>query len=124
MDIRSEDNQVLLDTDAYLRREAARIGAARGVSVDLGPFTNAAPALMDKTLRGILREKASLLGIPFMEMASGAGHDCATFANQGVPSAMIFVRNDKSSHNPEEAMEIADFGAAARLLGALLHELG
>ena len=124
MDIRSEDNAVLLDTDAYLRREAARIGEARGVSVDLGPFTNAEPALMDKTLRAALREKASLLGIPFMEMASGAGHDCATFANQGVPSAMIFVRNDKSSHNPEEAMEIADFGAAARLLGALLDALG
>ncbi len=124
MDIRSEDNAVLLDTDAYLRREAARIGAARGVTIDLGAFTNAAPALMDPALRETLREQADALGIPFMEMASGAGHDCATFANQGVPSAMIFVRNDKSSHNPEEAMEITDFGEAARLLGALLDALG
>lgn len=124
MDIRSEDNGVLLETDAYLRQEAARISEARDVSIDLGAFTNAKPALMDPTLRGILRDKADALGIPYMEMASGAGHDCATFANQGVPSAMIFVRNDKSSHNPEEAMEIADFGEAARLLGALLDALG
>ncbi len=74
-------------------------------------------------MRGILCDKADTLGIPYMEISSGAGHDCATFANQGVPSAMIFVRNDKSSHNPEEAMEIADFGEAARLLGALLDAL-
>lgn len=123
MDIRSEDNGVLLETDAYLRREAARIAEERGVSLDLGAFTNAAPALMDLGLRATLRQQAAALGIPFMEMASGAGHDCATFANQGVPSAMIFVRNDKSSHNPEEAMEIADFADAARLLGALLDTL-
>jgi N-carbamoyl-L-amino-acid hydrolase len=124
MDIRSEDNDVLLETDAYLRKEAARIAEARDLSIDLGAFTNAKPALMDPALRGILRDEADALGIPYMEMASGAGHDCATFANQGVPSAMIFIRNDKSSHNPEEAMEIADFGASARLLGALLDALG
>jgi N-carbamoyl-L-amino-acid hydrolase len=40
---------------------------------------------------------------------SGAGHDAAVFANAGVPSAMIFVRNEHGSHNPNEAMEITDF---------------
>lgn len=124
MDIRSEDNGVLLETDAYLREMAKRISCQRGVTLDLGAFTNAEPALMDLKMRATLRDKADALGIPYMEMASGAGHDCATFANQGIPSAMIFVRNDKSSHNPEEAMEIADFGEAARLLGALLDDLG
>ena len=33
----------------------------------------------------------------------------AVFANAGVPSAMIFVRNEHGSHNPHEAMEIDDF---------------
>jgi len=54
------------------------------------------------------------------EMPCGAGHDAAVFANQGVPTAMIFVRNANGSHNPAEAMDFADFAIAARLLGRVL----
>ena len=35
-------------------------------------------------------------------MASGAGHDAAVFAKVGMPTAMIFVRNEHGSHNPDE----------------------
>ena len=124
MDIRSIDNQVLLDTDAYLRQEAARISKDRGVEIDLGAFTNAKPAVMDAHLRSILHDQAQALGIPVTDISSGAGHDCATFANQGVPTAMIFIRNDKGSHNADETMEIEDFAEATRLLTAMLKELG
>jgi N-carbamoyl-L-amino-acid hydrolase len=44
------------------------------------------------------------------------------FANAGIPSAMIFVRNDKGSHNPHESMDIADFQFGADVLGAALWE--
>jgi N-carbamoyl-L-amino-acid hydrolase len=47
---------------------------------------------------------------------SGAGHDAATFAGAGIPTAMLFVRNEHGSHNPHEAMEIADLDQAIRLL--------
>jgi N-carbamoyl-L-amino-acid hydrolase len=33
---------------------------------------------------------------------------------------MIFIRNRHGSHNPEEAMDLADFEAACRLLSAYL----
>ena len=33
---------------------------------------------------------------------------------------MIFIRNAHGSHNPEEAMELADFAAATRLLASFL----
>ena len=56
-------------------------------------------------------------------MASGAGHDCAVFANEGVPCAMLFIRNDHGSHNANEAMDIDDFAEAARLLWGMLDEL-
>ena len=56
------------------------------------------------------------LGIPHIQMASGAGHDAAIFAHFGVPSAMIFVRNQNGSHNPDEAMEMDDFGLATRVM--------
>ena len=60
------------------------------------------------------------LGLPAMELASGAGHDSAVFTEFGVPSAMIFIRNAHGSHNPAEAMELADFAAATRLLASFL----
>ena len=56
-------------------------------------------------------------------MASGAGHDCAVFANEGVPCAMIFIRNDGGSHNPNEEMDTEDFAEACALLHGMLDEM-
>jgi beta-ureidopropionase / N-carbamoyl-L-amino-acid hydrolase len=49
-------------------------------------------------------------------MACGAGHDAAVFSGTGVPTLMLFVRNQNGSHNPDEAMEMADFAVVTRLL--------
>ena len=49
------------------------------------------------------------------EMPSGAGHDAAVFAKVGIPSAMIFVRNDNGSHNADEAMALEDFAVGTRV---------
>jgi N-carbamoyl-L-amino-acid hydrolase len=51
-------------------------------------------------------------------LPSGAGHDAAVFANAGIPSGMIFVRNANGSHNPDEAMDIDDFMKGVDLLFA------
>jgi N-carbamoyl-L-amino-acid hydrolase len=59
---------------------------------------------------------------PF-EMASGAGHDAAIFAKMGIPTGMIFVRNEHGSHNAEEAMAMEDFAVGARALLGLLLDL-
>ena len=61
----------------------------------------------------------SLLEQPF-EMPSGAGHDAAVFAKVGIPSAMIFVRNENGSHNADEAMSLEDFAVGTRALLGLL----
>lgn len=53
-------------------------------------------------------------------MASGAGHDAVVFAGMGIPTAMIFVRNENGSHNPAEAMDMADFAVATEALIGLL----
>jgi len=55
-------------------------------------------------------------GIETESMPSGAGHDAAVFANIGVPSGMVFIRNDRGSHNPHEAMDIADFMRGVNVL--------
>ena len=87
------------------------------VAIDLGTTSDSPAALMDGRLRTGLM---SLLETPF-EMASGAGHDAAVFAKVGIPSGMIFVRNDNGSHNADEAMALEDFAVGTRaLLGLLL----
>jgi N-carbamoyl-L-amino-acid hydrolase len=53
-------------------------------------------------------------------MASGAGHDAAIFANAGIPSGMIFVRNQNGSHNPAEAMELDDFMDGVNIMYAAI----
>jgi N-carbamoyl-L-amino-acid hydrolase len=54
--------------------------------------------------------------LPYIDIPSGAGHDAAIFANYGVPSAMLFVRNDKGSHNPDEKMDLGDFMMGVEVL--------
>jgi acetylornithine deacetylase/succinyl-diaminopimelate desuccinylase-like protein len=36
---------------------------------------------------------------------------------------MVFIRNDKGSHSPDESMEIADMVQALRLVAALVDEI-
>ena len=73
-----------------------------------------APALMDAGVDRTVRAAIRHLELPDEPMASGAGHDAAVFANAGVPSAMVFVRNENGSHNPREAMAMDDFLLAPR----------
>jgi N-carbamoyl-L-amino-acid hydrolase len=116
LDLRSLSAATMETVATEARTAAARIGAEYRVHFDLGATSDSPPAVMDPRLRSRL---LSLLDHPF-EMASGAGHDAAVFCKMGVPSAMIFVRNDQGSHNPDEAMSLADFAVGA---GALLELL-
>jgi len=67
-----------------------------------------------------LHTAAQNLGLRTRCMPSGAGHDAAVFAGQGIDTAMLFIRNANGSHNPDEAMSIEDFQAATRVLGRVL----
>lgn len=120
VDIRSEDDAVLDEAAALLRKMATQALERRRVALDYGAGMRAAPARMDPRLRAALREGAAAAGVACLEMASGAGHDCATFAGRGVPSAMLFIRNANGSHNPAEDMALEDFGAALRVLAAAI----
>jgi N-carbamoyl-L-amino-acid hydrolase len=55
-------------------------------------------------------------GIEAIRMPSGAGHDAATFAEVGIPTTMLFIRNENGSHNPDEHMDMADFDRALEVL--------
>ena len=81
-----------------------------------GRRTHAAVGVMDKAIQKQLLDGAKDLRIAHREIPSPASHDAAAFAAAGVPTAMIFVRNDKGSHNPDEHMELSDFMEGTALL--------
>jgi len=116
LDLRSLSDTTMDTVAAEARAAAARIGDAYRVNMALGATSDSPPAAMDTRLRSRLMR---LLEHPF-EMASGAGHDAAVFAKVGIPSAMIFVRNEHGSHNPEEAMSLDDFAVGTRALLGLI----
>jgi len=118
IDIRSQSDETLDLMRAELRLAVTAAETSHRVRFDLGRETGSEPALMDLKAISDLAEIAETQGIEAEVMACGAGHDAAVFAQMGVPTAMLFIRNRNGSHNPNEAMEIEDFAAAARILSA------
>ena len=116
IDVRSHSKPTLALVQQYVDGLASEIASNHKVRFDLGPLTGSDPALMDANLLRCFDSAATELSVKHMQMASGAGHDAAVFAAAGIPSAMIFVRNQNGSHNPDEAMEMDDFELAVRVL--------
>ncbi|HWK13190.1 MAG TPA: Zn-dependent hydrolase [Rhizobiaceae bacterium] len=120
IDVRSFEPATLTRFEEILKLEVARIEQRTGTRFELGERTSSTPAPMDPQLQKLLLDSARAMAIPARAMPSGAGHDTATFALAGVPTVMIFIRNENGSHNPDEKMEMADFAAGARLLSVAM----
>ena len=72
-----------------------------------------------------LREQLEALGVPVIELASGAGHDAGILAAAGVPTGMLFVRslNGGISHSPDEFSAPEDIAQAVTALEGALSRL-
>ena len=116
IEFRSQDKKTIENFSKILVTECEKIGGERGVCFDLGDAVSSAPAKMSGKMVALVEGEAQAAGLDYEIMPSGAGHDTAVFANVGVPATMIFVRNDKGSHNPHEAMDMVDFASGTDLL--------
>lgn len=116
LDVRSQSQDVLDAMTDLISGEMADISLERQVEFRLDDVIATAPALMDNGVVSNLEAAMARIGLEPTTMASGGGHDAAVFANAGVPTAMIFVRNQNGSHNPNEAMETEDFLAGASII--------
>jgi N-carbamoyl-L-amino-acid hydrolase len=121
-EVRSQNKETLEAFYDLFLSECQLISEDRGVEFKLDRRLESAPAIMDSGWVARLKRHAKALGLPDEEIPSGAGHDAAVFANAGVPSAMIFVRNENGSHNPAEAMDLDDFTAGVALMRAAIKE--
>lgn len=108
-EIRSQDAATMERFYDLTREECRAVERSRGVRFEFGERIDTAPAAMDPAWIARFSDAAARLGLPFENIPSGAGHDAAVFANAGIPSAMLFVRNANGSHNPDEAMDLGDF---------------
>lgn len=109
LEARSRSQDTLDGFHRAVAAECDAIGTERTVRFEFDPPIFSAPATMDGALVELLAGTCAARGLAYMRIPSGAGHDAALFANAGVPAAMIFVRNQHGSHNPEEGMLIEDF---------------
>jgi acetylornithine deacetylase/succinyl-diaminopimelate desuccinylase-like protein len=73
----------------------------------------------------VLREEVARLGLPVIELPSGAGHDAGVLAAAGVEASMLFVRslNGGASHSPQEYSSDEDIELAIEVLTATLRRL-
>ena len=83
------------------------------------------PSPMSEEIRAALRAEIEALGLPALELPSGAGHDAGILATAGVPSGMLFVRslNGGISHNPAELSSPEDIQLALEALTGALRRL-
>jgi len=115
-EVRSQDNDVLERFHKLMLEECERIGRSRGVEFLFDRRLYTAPATMDPAWVARLSSACEAHAIDMEPMPSGAGHDAAVFANAGVSCGMVFVRNDRGSHNPHEAMDLQDFFSGVEVL--------
>jgi acetylornithine deacetylase/succinyl-diaminopimelate desuccinylase-like protein len=87
---------------------------SRTAEVEMAPDTTQA-----------LREQLEALGVPVIELASGAGHDAGILSAAGVPTGMLFVRslNGGISHSPDELSAPEDIAQAVTALEGALTRL-
>lgn len=121
-EVRSQNRETLEMFYDIFRSECAMIAEERGVTFNFDRRLETDPAVLDKDWTERLKQASRSLGLPAEDIPSGAGHDTAVFANAGIPAAMIFVRNEHGSHNPQEAMEIHDFLAGTAVMRAAIRE--
>ena len=118
LDVRAYDASVLADLEARLMGIIREIEASRHVRFELGARASAEVGLVCPAIRSDLEDAAQRLDISAATIGSPASHDAAAFASAGVPTGMIFVRNENGSHNPNEHMELGDFLDACAVMAA------
>jgi len=122
IEIRSQSVDALESFYHLMQTECNSIQKERKVEFRFDRRLFTAPARMSEIWIKRLQEICGHLNLPKETIPSGAGHDAAVFANAGIPTAMIFVRNDKGSHNPEETMAMDDFMKGTEILYHVLKE--
>lgn len=116
VDIRSI-SKVARDSVVFLIKELIDVIAEkRGLSYTIEPIAQDHPVAMHPVMIREIEEAVKSVGVDYMTMPSGAGHD-AMHWTEVVPTGMIFIPcRDGISHNPAEFAVMDDIVAGAEVL--------
>ena len=95
----------------------------RGLSYTIEPVAQDHPVAMHPAMIREIEEVVTSLGVEYMALPSGAGHDAMHWADD-VPTGMIFIPClNGISHNPAEFAEMDDIVTGAEVLDKVLRKL-
>ncbi|MGY2260663.1 allantoate amidohydrolase [Pseudomonas sp. SDO55104_S430] len=123
LEIRSLHQPTLDAFYALIETEIRQIEERRQVRFEFDKRIDTQPAAMHQPWVDAFVRTTREHGWEGVLTPSGAGHDAAVFANAGISSAMLFIRNQHGSHNPYEAMALDDFIEATQVLYHAMQEL-
>jgi hydantoinase/carbamoylase family amidase len=116
VDLRAPSDAVRNAAGAVLEASFAAIAERRGLTLAIARFHDAAAVSCDPALIEQLSAAVGRAGMAQRLLPSGAGHDAMALAAL-CPIAMLFVRCEHGiSHNPAEAISVADADLAVRVL--------
>jgi acetylornithine deacetylase/succinyl-diaminopimelate desuccinylase-like protein len=115
--------RVRLTVDARAPDRERLDALLQALELDIPPMLE--PVQMADGPRAALAAEVERLGLPLVELPSGAGHDAAVLAAAGVPTGMLFVRslNGGISHSPDELSSPEDVELAVEALAGAIATL-
>jgi len=123
VDIRDSDKDARQRVIDAFQQELGEICSRRGLTVSVEVIQDNQPSACHPLVIDAARESCREAGETYLEMASGAYHDCMSFAPE-VPIGMIFVPSAGGiSHAPDEFTAPEDIDLGVEILSATLDRL-
>ncbi|MDP3386535.1 MAG: Zn-dependent hydrolase [Eubacteriales bacterium] len=95
----------------------------QGFKVNCNLATSELPVDLNKELINLCEVVVKDLGLPYMRMNSGAGHDAQIFAER-FPASLLFIPcKDGRSHSPVEFASNEDIAIAVEVMSGILKKL-
>ena len=122
MDVRCESDEQLTELVAAITRQGEERAERDGTTLTVTAESVSGATTFDADLTA--RIAGDHEGGDWPVIATQAGHDAGVLSAQGIPSAMLFVRNPTGvSHSPAEHAEVSDCLAGVDALAETLERL-
>lgn len=116
IDIRGVDWESIQRVDKEIVEYIEKLCDRRELKYSLDLIARGKPVVLDKNLKSKLEDTAKNLGIDYMVMNSGAGHDAMKFWDIA-PTGMIFIPcKEGISHNIAEEIDKMDIITASQIV--------
>jgi allantoate deiminase len=104
-------------------RMMREVAERRNLEISWEVLNDQPPCVSDPDIIAHMKAAAEAQGVPYMTMASGAGHDTQQMARIA-KVAMVFVRSKEGrSHTPDEFSSVADIVEGIKVLTETLYRM-